>query len=299
MKPTSLAATWGVIFPKAMQVHLFDGTFELFRAFFGAPSAVVGGREVGATRGLLRGLAALLRTGQVTHAGIAFDHVIESFRNQLWSGYKTGEGIDPALFGQFELAERAAAALGLAVWPMIEHEADDALATAAVAFAADARVDKVIVATPDKDLCQVVSGARIVTWDRMRNRTFDEAGVRERLGVAPISVPDLLALVGDDADGIPGIPRWGMRSAATVLSRYPHLEQIPRGAPWDVAVRGAAALAATLAQEFENALLYRTLATLRTDSPIDATVDAVAWRGPDRAALRELCGELEMQEPLL
>ncbi len=280
-----------------MRVHLVDGTFELFRAFFGAPSAVVGGREVGAGRALVRGLGALLRSGQVTHGAVAFDHVIESFRNELWPGYKTGAGIDPALWGQAGLAERVAAALGLAVWPMIEHEADDALATAAVRLAADPRVTQVIVATPDKDLCQVVEGNRIVTWDRMRDRTFDEDGVVTRLGVAPRSVPDLLALVGDDADGIPGLARWGMRSAAAVLRHYHHIEAIPRDGRWDVAVRGAAALAASLDASYDDALLFRTLATLRTDSPIDASLEALAWRGPDRAALTALCAELEMSEP--
>jgi 5'-3' exonuclease len=281
-----------------MKVHLIDGTYELFRAFFGAPSAVVRGREVGAGRGMLRGFGALLRSGAVTHAGVAFDHVIESFRNDLFDGYKTGDGIDPALFGQFELAERVCAALGLVVWPMIDHEADDALATAAARLADEPSVEQVIVATPDKDLCQVVRGARVITWDRMRDRRFDEAGVRERLGVPPASVPDLLALVGDDADGIPGLPRWGMRSAATVLGRYPHLEDIPRSGPWDIAVRGQAALQASLAGGWDDVLLYRRLATLVTDAPIDAALETLRWRGPDRDALAAICDELEVAPPL-
>ena len=280
-----------------MRVHLIDGTYELFRAFFGAPSAVVAGREVGAARGMVRGLAALLRSGAVTHVGVAFDHVIESFRNELFAGYKTGEGIDPALAGQFELAERVTRALGIATWPMIEHEADDALATAAARLADDARVEQVIVATPDKDLCQVVRGQRVITWDRLRDRRFDEDGVRERLGVAPGSVPDLLALVGDDADGIPGLARWGARSAAAVLARYHRLEDIPRDGRWDIPVRGAAALAASLDAGWDDALLYRTLATLRTDSPIDASLEALAWRGPDRAALAAICDELAITPP--
>jgi len=291
-------AAAGPCYAAQVKAHLIDGTFELFRAYYGAPPARVGGREVGATRGLVRSLGALLRSGKVSHGGVAFDHVIESFRNQLWAGYKTGEGLDPELYGQFELAGRAAAALGLAVWPMIEFEADDALATAAVALAARPEVTQVVIVSPDKDLCQMVSGRRIVTWDRLRDRWFDEDGVRERLGVAPASVPDYLALVGDDADGIPGVPRWGARSTAAVLSRYPHLEDIPRDRPWEVTVRGAARLAELLAEHWERALLYRTLATLRHDAGLDASPDALAWRGPDRAALDALCAELEMTPPL-
>lgn len=281
------------------RVHLVDGTYELFRAFFGAPSAQVGGVEVGAARGLLRSFAALLRSGAVTHGAVAFDHVIESFRNDLFAGYKTGEGIDPALAGQFQLAEDVSAALGLVVWPMIEFECDDALATAAVRLADDPAVTQVIIASPDKDLCQVVRGDRVVAWDRLRDRTFDEAAVHARLGVGPASVPDLLALVGDDADGIPGLPRWGAKSAATVLARYPRLEDIPREGAWDVAVRGAATLQASLRDGWDDALLYRRLATLRTDAAIDASLDALAWRGPDRAALTALCARLEMTPPEL
>jgi 5'-3' exonuclease len=281
------------------RVHLFDGTYELFRAFFGAPAATAHGREVGASRGLLRSLAALLRTGAVTHAAIAFDHVIESFRNELFAGYKTGDGMDPALYGQFGLAEEVSAALGLVVWPMIEFEADDALATAAWRLADDPAVAQVIVASPDKDLCQVVRGERVVTWDRLRDRTFDEGGVKDRLGVAPASVPDLLALVGDDADGIPGLPRWGAKSAATVLGRYPRLEDIPDDGAWDVAVRGAAALAQSLREGRADAVLYRTLATLRADVPIDCALSTLAWRGPDRAALAAVCDRLEMTPPTL
>ena len=281
-----------------MQVHLVDGTYELFRAFFGAPPAQVGGREVGAARGLLRSLAAWLRGGQVTHVGVAFDTVIESFRNQLFAGYKTGDGMDPALWAQFPLAERVAAALGCAVWPMIEFEADDALATAAAAAAADPAVARVVIASPDKDLCQCV-GAKVVTWDRLRDRWFDVDGVQARLGVAPASVPDLLALVGDDADGIPGLPRWGARTAAQVLARYPHLEDIPRDGRWDVAVRGAAGLAATLAERWDDAVLYRRLATLRTDAPIACDLDALAWRGADPALLPAVCAELDVTPPAL
>ncbi|MEZ4404529.1 MAG: 5'-3' exonuclease H3TH domain-containing protein [Kofleriaceae bacterium] len=280
-----------------VEVHLIDGTYELFRAFFGAPSAVVAGREVGAARGLLRSLAAWLRAGQVTHVGIAFDHVIESFRNQLFAGYKTGDGMEPTLYAQFPLAEQVATALGLTVWPMIEFEADDALATAARIAAADPRVSRVVIASPDKDLCQCVVGARVVSWDRLRDRWFDADGVVARLGVAPASVPDLLALVGDSADGIPGLPRWGERSTAAVLTRYPHLEDIPRDGVWDVKVRGGAGLAATLDQRWDDALLYRRLATLRTDCPIAADLDTLAWAGPNRALLAAVCDELAMTPP--
>jgi 5'-3' exonuclease len=281
-----------------VKVHLIDGTYELFRAFFGAPSAIVNGKEVGAARGMLRGFGALLRSGAVTHGGVAYDHVIESFRNDLFAGYKTGEGIDPALWGQAELVERVAAALGLRVWSMIEFEADDALATAAVQLADAPGVEQVIVATPDKDLCQVVRGTRIVTWDRMRERTFDEDGVKTRMGVTPASIPDLLALIGDDADGIPGLPRWGSKSAATVLSHYIKLENIPRQGAWAIAVRGQAALQQSLAEGWDAVLLYRRLATLVTDAPIPCTLDDVAWRGPDREALKALCDELETEAPL-
>lgn len=282
-----------------MKVHLIDGTFELFRAFYSpAGGSIVRGREVGAARGMLRGFGALLRSGAVTHGGVAYDTVIESFRNNLFAGYKTGDGIDPALMGQFELAERVAAALGLHVWSMIEHEADDALATAAHRLADDPAVTQVIVATPDKDLCQIVRGTRIITWDRMRDRTFDETGVHARMGVGPASIPDLLALVGDDADGIPGLPRWGARSASTVLAHYGHLEDIPRQGPWAIAVRGQAALQQSLADGWNEVLLYRTLATLVTDAPIETSLDALAWRGPDREALAALCDELETDAPL-
>ena len=276
-----------------MQVHLFDGTYELFRAWFGAPPAQHAGREVGATRGFLRSLAGVLRGGSITHGGVAFDHVIESFRNDLFPAYKNGEGLDPALVAQFPLVERAAAALGLAVWPMIEFEADDAIATAAARVAEDPRVARVLIASPDKDLCQCVAGARIVTWDRWRNLELDEAGVIAKHGVPPASIPDLLALVGDPADGIPGLTGWGKSSAGKVLAVWHHLDRIPDDpARWSVAVRGADRLAASLREHREEALLYRTLATLRRDCPIACEVEAIAWRGPDRPALAELCEEI-------
>jgi len=274
------------------RVHLIDGTYELFRTWFGAPPAEVAGREVGASRALLRSLAALLRSGQVTHAACAFDHVIESFRNDLFPGYKTGDGLDPALVGQFPLAEEVSAALGLATWPMIEFEADDGLATAAHALASAPDVEQVVIASPDKDLTQCVRGDRVVVWDRLRGTVLDEAGVIAKFGVAPASIPDYLALVGDDADGIPGLPRWGARSASTVLARWRHLEAIPDDeAAWEVPVRGRAALGEILRARRSDALLYRRLATLRTDATAETgppTLDALAWRGVDAAALAAL-----------
>jgi len=277
-----------------VRIHLVDGTYELFRSYFGAPKArAPDGREVGATRGLLRSLAALARTEPVTHCGVAFDHVIESFRNDLYPGYKTGLGLDPELLGQFELAERAAAALGFVVWPMVEFEADDALATAAARCAEDERVEQVVIASPDKDLAQCVRGARVVCLDRLRKKTLDEAGVVAKFGVGPASIPDWLALVGDSADGYPGLPRWGAKSAAAVLARWEHVDRIPdEPRDWGVRVRDAAGLAATLRERRADALLYRTLATLREDVPLAEAVDDLAWRGPRRELLAELGAEL-------
>jgi len=273
-----------------MRLHLVDGTFELFRAHFGAPGALApDGREVGATRGLLRSLYALLREDGVTHVAVAFDHVIESFRNGLYAGYKTGEGLPPELLAQFPLAEAAARALGIVTWPMVEFEADDALATAAARWHDDPAVDQIVICSPDKDLAQCVVGTRIVTYDRIRRTQVDEAGVEAKFGVLPSSIPDLLALVGDDADGIPGVPRWGSKSAATVLKRYGTLEQIPDDpSAWDVPVRGAAALATQLREHRELATLYRTLATLRRDVPLAESRDDLQWRGADREALTAL-----------
>jgi len=274
-------------------VHVIDGTYELFRAYYGAPKAIAHGVEVGAARGLLRSFAGLLRSGEVTHAGCAFDHVIESFRNDLFDGYKTGAGIEPDLWAQFGTAERVSAALGIATWPMIEFEADDALATAAHALA---EVAQVIIASPDKDLCQCVRGDRVITWDRMRNTRLDEAGVIAKFGVPPTSIPDWLALVGDTADGIPGVPKWGAKSAAAVLARWKTVDAIPDDpARWEITVRGAATLAESLRTRRADAALYRTLATLRTDANIDATPDAIAWRGVDGDALAALCDELGVE----
>lgn len=278
-----------------VRVHLVDGTYELFRAFYGAPSRLApDGREVGAALAVGASLLRLVQTEGATHVAVAFDTVIESFRNELFAGYKTGEGIDPLLWAQFPIVEQVTEALGFVTWRMIEFEADDALATGAHRYAPE--VDQVVLCSPDKDLLQCVRGERVVTWDRMRGRVYDEAGVREKLGISPQSVPDYLALVGDTADGIPGVPRWGARSAATVLSRYGHLEAIPRDPRrWDVTVRGAKALAEQLVQWEEEVLLYRRLATLRQDVPLAEDVQALRWQGPERRKLVALCEELGAQ----
>ncbi|HEV8550470.1 MAG TPA: 5'-3' exonuclease H3TH domain-containing protein [Polyangiaceae bacterium] len=277
-----------------MQIHLIDGTYELFRAFYAAPPAKSpAGAEVGAARVLLRSLFGWLRGAQVTHAAVAFDTVIESFRNDLFDGYKTGEGIDPALWSQFPLAERVTRALGLVTWSMIEFEADDALATFAARAAADARVERVLLVTPDKDLAQCVRGARVVGFDRHRKLVLDEDGVKAKFGVPPASIPDYLALVGDSADGIPGVPRWGAKSAGAVLSRFGHIEHIPDDPnAWGIKVRGADALAQSLAGHRPEAELYRRLATLRLDVPLAESPDALALAPFDRTRLGELCAEL-------
>jgi 5'-3' exonuclease len=284
-----------------VNVHLFDGTYELFRAWFGAPhTQTARGVEVGASRVFLRSLAGALVANRVTHAGVAFDHVIESFRNDLFDGYKTGEGIDPELLAQFEVAEQASRALGLMTWPMIDFEADDAIATAAARCEADASVERVVIAAVDKDLCQCVRGARVVCWDRWKDVTLDEAGVVGKHGVAPASIPDLLALVGDTADGIPGLRGWGKSSAAKVLSRWRTIEAIPEDcAAWEVSVRGADRLAASLNEQRAEARLYKTLATLRVDCPIACAPAELAWHGVDEVALRTLCEELEIERAVV
>ncbi|MEI9938149.1 MAG: 5'-3' exonuclease H3TH domain-containing protein [Pseudomonadota bacterium] len=277
-----------------MNVHLVDGTYELFRAFYAVPSAKnATGLEVGAVRGLARSMLALLREPGASHVAIAFDHVIESFRNELFDGYKTGEGIDPDLWGQFELAESVCSALGIVVWPMVEFEADDALATAALRFAQAPEVEQVLIASPDKDLAQCVVGTRVVCLDRMRKKVLDEAGVNAKFGVTPAQIPDYLALVGDTADGIPGVPRWGAKSAAAVLREYGTLDAIPdSAASWRISVRGAAALAESLAERRVDALLYKRLATLRTDVPLTENLADLRYRGAARAPLEALAAEL-------
>jgi 5'-3' exonuclease len=263
-----------------MQVHLLDGTYELFRHYFAVPSHHdPDGVEVAAVRGVLGTVLTMLEDG-ATHLGVATDHVIESFRNDLWPGYKTSAGIAPELLAQFPLLEEALEALGVCVWAMVEQEADDALAAAAAVAAADGRVKQVLICTPDKDLAQCVADPRVAQLDRRQRRLLDEAGVREKFGVGPSSIPDWLALVGDSADGFPGLPGWGAKSAAAVLARYEHLEKIPeRAHQWDVSVRGAMKLATTLTEHGQEARLFLTLATLRTDAPV-GTVDDWRWAGP-------------------
>lgn len=275
-----------------MKIHLVDGTYELFRGFYGPPpKKAPDGREVGATIGLLRSLLALLTDPDVTHVGCAFDHVVESFRNELYAGYKTGEGIDPDLFAQFPLAEEAVAALGLVVWPMVEFEADDAIATAAVRFQDAPGVEQVVICSPDKDLAQLVRGEKVICWDRRREIVYDEAAVIEKYGVAPKSIADYLALVGDKADGIPGIPGWGAKSAAAVLNQFAHIEDIPQDVgQWAMGGARAKRLVGNLAEQREEAMLYRRLTTLRTDVPLAESLADLEWRGA-RPELRKLCAE--------
>jgi 5'-3' exonuclease len=268
----------------ALDVYLVDGTYELFRHFYALPSARDrDGHEVAAVRGVLASVLGMIKGG-ATHVAVATDHVIESFRNDLWPGYKTGDGIDPDLLAQFPLLEAALTAAGVVVWPMVKFEADDALAAGAAAAARDPRVDHVIICTPDKDLAQCVSGTRVVQLNRRTRVTRDEAGVVQKFGVPPASIPDYLALVGDAADGYPGLPGWGAKSTAAVLSKFGHLESIPADArDWHVNAASAGSLAATLSRERERALLFRTLATLRTDIPLFQNVDQLQWQGPTPA----------------
>lgn len=264
-----------------MHVHLVDGTYELFRHFFAMPSAKnAGGHEVAAARGVVASLLGLVESG-ATHLAIATDHVIRSFRNDLWPGYKDGSDIDPALLSQFPLVEEALTAAGFVVWPMIEHEADDGMAAGAEMAAADPRVEQVLLCTPDKDLAQSVRGDRVVQFDRRQRIVRNESGIIEKFGVPPSAIPDWLALVGDAADGFPGVRGFGAKTAAAVLTRYGRIEDIPKeGADWDAPVRGAARLAGALQDHLEDALLFRRLATLITDAPVSKTVDELEWTGP-------------------
>jgi 5'-3' exonuclease len=277
-----------------MRLHLVDGTYELFRAHFGAPAGgSPQGLEVGATRGLLRSLFSLVREDGVTHVACAFDKVIESFRNELFEGYKRGDGVPPELMAQFPLGERAAHALGIVVWPMVEFEADDALATGADRWSRSPEVEQVLICTPDKDLAQCVQGSRVVCFDRMRRRILDEPGVVGKFGVPPASIPDWLGLVGDSADGIPGVPRWGRKSAAALLARYGHVDAIPDDeTQWGMAIRGAAALGQSLRDHREEVALYVRLATLRRDVPLPEELEDLRWRGVRRDELTRLCGEI-------
>ncbi len=264
-----------------MEVHLVDGTYELFRHYYAVPSARdKDGREVGAVRGVLSSVLGMLNEG-ATHIAVATDHVIESFRNDLWPGYKTGAGVPPDLLEQFPLLEEVLSAAGFVVWQMVEFEDDDALAAAAAKAAEDKRVDRVIICTPDKDLAQCVRSKRVVQLNRRTRTICDEAGVVQKFGVPPDSIPDYLALVGDAADGYPGLQGWGAKSTAAVLSKFQHIEEIPADfREWKVNVTGASTLAATLDRDRENALLFRTLATLRTDIALFDNVEQFRWRGP-------------------
>jgi 5'-3' exonuclease len=264
-----------------LQIYLVDGTYELFRHYYALPSARdEGGRNVAAVRGVLASVLGMMNAG-VTHIAVATDHVIESFRNGLWPGYKTSAGVEPELLAQFPLLEEVLAAAGIVVWPMVEFEADDALAAAALAAADDTRVEQVILCTPDKDLAQCVRGTRIVQLNRRTRVTCDEAGVIQKFGVAPASIPDYLALVGDAADGYPGLRGWGAKSSAAVLARFGHLESIPADyREWGVNVSSAMTLASTLSRERDSAMLFRTLATLRTDIPLFDDVEQLRWKGP-------------------
>lgn len=279
-----------------MNVHLVDGTYELFRHYYALPSRLdTNGEEVGALVGVVTSIASMIKEG-ATHIGVATDHVIESFRNDLYPGYKTGEGIEPALWRQFHPLEDALRAFGVVTWAMVDQEADDALAAAAARAAADPRVERVFICTPDKDLSQCVRGDRVVQMDRRNRSLRNEAGVKEKFGVGPLSIPDYLALVGDSSDGFPGVAGWGAKSASALLARYEHLEAIPKQeSKWDVDVRGAAKLAASLRDHWQDALLFRTLATLRTDAKVFENIDELQWRGPTKG-FAPLCEKLGVPE---
>jgi 5'-3' exonuclease len=275
-----------------MNVHLIDGTYELFRHFFAVPpSKTDSGQEIGAVRGVLISVFSMIEAG-ATHLGVATDHVVESFRNELFPDYKTSEGVAPELLSQFPILEAALESMGLLVWPMTYFEADDALASAAAKAAADERVQQVLICTPDKDLAQCVVGTRVVQLDRRRNILRDEAGIEEKFGVKPGSIPDYLAVTGDSADGYPGISGWGSKAASVVLSKYHHLEQIPKDSQqWDLSIRRARPLAESLFGAWNEALLYRTLATLRLDAPVFNVLDDLRWKGP-RDNFEQVCEQL-------
>ncbi len=279
-----------------MRLHLVDATYELFRAYFAPRPAVLSsdGRDLTATWGLVENLLSILRDEGATHLAAATDRVIESFRNDLYAGYKTGAGVDPRLLAQFPIAEAAIEALGISLWPMVAHEADDAIATAVARWVDDPALETILICSPDKDLAQCVRGERVVLVDRRRRLTYDEDGVVAKWGVHPASIPDLLALVGDAADGYPGLPGWGSKSAAAVLLRYGSLDAIPaRASDWDVPVRGAVNLAATLADRRDEAMLYRTLARLRTDAAVPQTkLEELRWRGAPRERWLAFCDEI-------
>ena len=281
-----------------MNVHLVDGTYELFRHFFAVPAAAdMNGQEIGAVRGVLTSVLSMIERG-ATHIGVATDHVVESFRNELYPGYKTSEGVAPELLSQFPLLEEALEAMGVVVWPMVYYEADDALASAAGKAAQDDRVGQVLLCTPDKDLSQCVVGTRVVQLDRRRDILRDEAGVVAKFGVRPQSIPDYLAVVGDSADGFPGLPGWGAKAAALILSQYSHLEDIPKDwREWNPSIRKARSLSESLLQGWSDALLFRTLATLRLDVPVFDTVEDLRWKGP-HPSFEQHCQRLKLPDLL-
>jgi 5'-3' exonuclease len=281
-----------------MDVHLIDGTYELFRHFFAVPaSSDVNGQEIGAVRGVLTSVLSMIERG-ATHLGVATDHVVESFRNDLYPGYKTSEGVAPELLSQFPILEEALQAMGVLVWPMGYFEADDALASAASKAAADGRVSQVFICTPDKDLSQCVAGKRVVQFDRRQEIVRDEAGVVAKFGVSPKSIPDYLAVVGDSADGFPGVAGWGAKAAALTLSQYPRLEDIPKDwQKWHPSIKRARLLSESLFNSWDDALLFRTLATLRLDAPVFETVEDLRWTGP-RPDFEERCGQMKAADLL-
>ena len=282
-----------------MKIHLVDGTYELFRAYYAQPKRYApDGQEVGAILGLMRTLIVLLRQADVSHVACAFDSNIESFRNTLFSGYKTGDGVPDDLRSQFTLAERITSALGIVVWPMTEFEADDALASAVAKWSSASQVEQIVICSPDKDLAQMVTGRYVVCWDRRRELILDELGVEEKFGVLPVSIPDYLALVGDAADGIPGIPKWGAKSSGIILNRYQHLESVRGDASlWDVNVRSARVLSNNLLEFHEQVFLYRELATLRLDVPIEHSLEQMSWKGFLRDELTSACDEFGFRTP--
>lgn len=276
-----------------MKLHLIDGTYELFRAHFGAPpKKSLSGQEVGATLGLIRNLLMLLQTEGVTHVAVAFDHVIESFRNKMYAGYKTSEGVDPIILNQFEIAEKAVAALGVPVWSMVKFEADDAIATAVTKFKKEKLVEQVIICSVDKDLTQMVDGKKVICWDRRREILLDEKGVIEKFGVKPESIPDYLALVGDSADGYPGIKGWGEKSTSTILAKYKHIESIPKDPKKiPLSLGRATTLLENLQANYQDALLFRELSTLRQDVPLKESLKDLEWRGATEK-FKRVCVEL-------
>ena len=276
-----------------MKLHLVDGTYELFRSHFGAPpKKAPSGMEVGATLGLVRSMMLLLSDPEVTHVAVAFDHVIESFRNKMYAGYKTGEGVDPLLMAQFPLAEKMVSALGMVVWPMVKFEADDAIATATAKFKKVKSVEQIVICSVDKDLTQMVDGDRVICWDRRREIVLNEQGVTEKFGVPPESIPDFLALVGDSADGYPGIQGWGEKSTSTVLAKFKHIESIPGDpAKLGLGLGRATTLVENLQTNYKDALLFRELSTLRTDVPLKETLADLKWQGA-YPRFKKLCEEL-------